>query len=384
MYFNFDPVSNFLWTPILISFFIIISLKICEYFKVNFKKSCFLFFWHTFFCFVYLYYSLTQGGDSIVYYQRAISDELIEVNFGTSFIVVFTRFFANLGFSYVDLFLINNFFGYIGLLAFSSAIQNATYNKSKNIKLFGLVLLLLPSISFWTTALGKDAISFMAIGLALWAALDFKKRKVLLLFSIVCMFLVRPHMGAILAISFIFALIFDKKTTIYIKIFLGLICTLCTALIIPIMLNYIGLGEAEGLSDVDQYVDKRQNSNLGGGSSVDISSMSLPMQMITYLFRPLPFEAHSIFALFASLDNLILIFIFIMGVGAILKKNKPTVESNRIFLWIYFYFSLIVLASTTANLGIAMRQKWMFIPFIIFLFLSIIDSKNINLIGNKK
>jgi hypothetical protein len=351
---------------------------------VNFKKSCFLFFWHTFFCFIYLYYSLTQGGDSVVYYQRAISDELIEFNFGTSFIVIFTRFFTNLGFSYVDLFLINNFFGYIGLLAFSGAIQSATNNKSRNIKLFGMILLLLPSVSFWTTALGKDAISFMSVGLALWASLDFKKRKKLLLFSMICMFLVRPHMGAILAISFIFALIFDKRTTVNIKIFLGLISIISTALIIPVMLNYIGLGEAEELSDVDQYVDKRQNSNLSGGSSVDISSMSLPMQMMTYLFRPLPFEAHSIFALLASLDNLILIFMFIMGGGAILKNNKPSAESNRIFLWIYFYFALIILASTTANLGIAMRQKWMFIPCIIFLMLSVIGSKNINFIGNKK
>ena len=51
------------------------------------------------------------------------------------------------------------------------------------------------------------------------------------------------------------------------------------------MVNYIGLSEADELSDVDAYVDKRQNSNLSGGSSLDIASMSLPMQMLSYLFR---------------------------------------------------------------------------------------------------
>ncbi len=384
MYFNFDPVSNLLWTPVLIIFFIIASLKICEFFNVGYKKSLFLFFWHTLFCFLYFYYSLTNGGDSIVYYQRAISDELIDINFGTSFVVILTRFFTNIGFSYLDLFLINNFIGYVGLLAFSSTIKYATDYKSKITKTLGWILILLPSVSFWTVALGKDSIAFMAVGLALWSSLDFKRRKFLLLFSIFSMFLVRPHMGAIMAISFVFALIFDKKTSLYVKIFLGLVSVVSTALIIPIMLNYIGLGDAEELSDVDQYVDKRQNSNLSGGSSVDISSMSLPMQMITYLFRPLPFEAHSMFALLASLDNIILLLLFLLGVKALIQKNRPSIDSSRIFLWIYFYFSLIILASTTANLGIAMRQKWMFMPCVIFLLLSIIDSKKINFINGKK
>ncbi|MWC18601.1 hypothetical protein GQO11_07995 [Acinetobacter johnsonii] len=381
---NIDPFINYYWTPILVCIFTILSLKICEYFKVSYKKSCFLFFWHTLFCVLYFYYSLAFGGDSIVYYQRAISDELININFGTSFVVILTRFFTSIGFSYLDLFLINNFIGYIGLLSFSSAIKYATDYKDKVTKTLGWVLILLPSVSFWTVALGKDSIAFMAVGLALWSSLDFKRRKFLLLFSIFSMFLVRPHMGAIMAISFVFALIFDKKTSLYVKIFLGLISVVSTALIIPIMLNYIGLGDAEELSDVDQYVDKRQNSNLSGGSSVDISSMSLPMQMFTYLFRPLPFEAHSMFALLASLDNIILLLLFLLGAKALIRKSQPSIDSSRIFLWSYFYISLIILATTTANLGIAMRQKWMFIPCVIFLLLSVIGSRNINSYENKK
>lgn len=381
---NIDPFINYYWTPILVCIFTILSLKICEYFKVSYKKSCFLFFWHTLFCVLYFYYSLAFGGDSIVYYQRAISDELIDINFGTSFVVILTRFFTSIGFSYLDLFLINNFIGYIGLLSFSSAIKYATDYKDKVTKTLGWVLILLPSVSFWTVALGKDSIAFMAVGLALWSSLDFKRRKFLLLFSIFSMFLVRPHMGAIMAISFVFALIFDKKTSLYVKFFLGLISVVSTALIIPIMLNYIGLGDAEELSDVDQYVDKRQNSNLSGGSSVDISSMSLPMQMFTYLFRPLPFEAHSMFALLASLDNIILLLLFLLGAKALIRKSQPSIDSSRIFLWSYFYISLIILATTTANLGIAMRQKWMFIPCVIFLLLSVIGSRNINSYENKK
>ncbi|WP_287967227.1 hypothetical protein [Acinetobacter sp.] len=379
-------ILNYYFMPILLfSIFLISSLKISKLFDVNYKFSVFLFIWHIFFCIVYMWFALSFGADSNKYYFRALNDPYVEFNFGTSFIVLFTRFLHNFfGFSYVDQFIIHSFIGYIGLLAFYAALKKAVTNKGKYIKILSIIIVLLPSVSFWTTALGKDAISFMSIGLALWAALNFKNRKYLLYFSIFIMFMVRPHIAAILIIAFIFALIFDKKVSLYSKVFFGSLSVVTTIIIIPIILNYIGLGESEGMSDVDDYVNKRQNSNLDGGSSLDIASMSIPMQMVTYLFRPLPFEAHNFLALLASLDNVILLLLSILGVFSFLKKRKPNVNSNRLFLWIYFYLSLIILATTTANLGIAMRQKWMFIPFMIFLFLSLIGSKNMNFSGREK
>ncbi len=371
--YQFDAFSNLVWAPVLVIFFLICSLKICQYFKIGYKLSICLYIWHTIFCIFYIWFALNYDADSNKYFYNAINFDNRDFNFGTSFIVYLTYFLNKFfGFSYFDQFLIHGFIGYIGLLAFAGAIKQSILEKSKNIKILGYIILFIPSASFWTTALGKDAISFMATGLALWAALDFKNRKMLLFFSILSMFMVRPHMGVLLALAFLLALIFDKKTQIYVKLIFGSFALITTVAIIPIMLNYIGLGEAEDLSDVDQYVDKRQNSNLGGGSSLDISSMSLPMQMFTYLFRPLPFEAHTIFALLASLDNVILLFLFILGIYSYINKRRPSVESNRLFIWIYFFLALIILSMTTANLGIAMRQKWMFIPFLIFLLLSVI------------
>jgi hypothetical protein len=375
--YHFDAFSNIIWPPILFFIFLLLSLKICNYFKVSYKFSLALYLWHTLFCVVYIWFALNFGADSNDYFYNALNFDNREFNFGTSFIIYLTYFLYNfLGFSYFDQFLIHGFIGYIGFLAFAASVKQATLYKSKNIKLLGWIIVFLPSISFWTTALGKDAISFMALGLSLWSALDFKNRKLLLIFSIFSMFMVRPHIGLALAIAFAFSIIFDKRTSLYIKVFFGTISLIITAFIIPIMINYIGLSEADGLSDVDAYVDKRQNSNLSGGSSLDIASMSLPMQMLSYLFRPLPFEAHTLFALIASLDNIILIYLLILGIVAYLEKSKPSIESNRIFLWVYFFICLMMLATTTANLGIAMRQKWMFLPCLIFLLLSIIGTKN--------
>ncbi len=101
--------------------------------------------------------------------------------------------------------------------------------------------------------------------------------------------------------------------------------------------------------------------------------MILPMKIFTYLFRPLIFEVNSIFSLAAAIDNLIILYLMISGGKILIKKNINVVGENRLFMWVYSILVLLILASTTANLGIALRQKWMFMPMLIFLFISAIN-----------
>ena len=111
---------------------------------------------------------------------------------------------------------------------------------------------------------------------------------------------------------------------------------------------------------------------MGGGSSVDITNMSLPVKLFTYAFRPLPFEAHNLTSLAGSLDNTVLLLVFIMGAWVIFKKRGVVFPraQNRVFLWAYGLLSWGLLAMVTANLGIAVRQKWMFLPMLLFLLMS--------------
>jgi amino acid transporter len=78
-----------------------------------------------------------------------------------------------------------------------------------------------------------------------------------------------------------------------------------------------------------------------------------------------------------SSDLTILVFLFVVGGWAIIKKTLPSYlrTHNRLFLWVYSLLAWIVLAMTTANMGIALRQKWMFLPMIIFLILSQVGFK---------
>lgn len=357
----------------------LVVLRVRHYFLSNIKRVSLLYFWHTVICVFYFWYVLSNGGDATGYFMRALEGGFDnEFGLGTAGVTYLTTYLVQFGgLSFLGCFLVFNIFGSIGLIAFDSTLRYATRESSRHLKLLASVIVFLPSVSFWSSAVGKDSISFMSACLALWAALNFKKRIILFIAAVLAMLLVRPHIAAAMVAAYALAFIFDQRISIIQRLFIGSIAIVSSAVVVPLAMQYAGLGDAQNAADIEAYIEQRQGHNLEGGSSVDISSMSLPMQLFTYLFRPLPFEANSIFALAASVDNIILLLLFMLGIIAIFKKSKPLVESNRAFLWIYAVIVLFILATTTANLGIAMRQKWMFAPILIFLLISVIRPRKI-------
>ena len=137
------------------------------------------------------------------------------------------------------------------------------------------------------------------------------------------------------------------------------------------MLGYVGIGTMNSTLDASEYFEYRQQLNSRGGSSIEISSMSFPMQLFSYLFRPLIFEANNVFSLLAAIDNLIIGILFLVSIYVFFCcKLKWILIKKNSFLLIYSLSTWIILSMTTANLGIAMRQKWLFLPMLIFVMIS--------------
>lgn len=355
----------------------VLALLLRKPFQAKTSRVLSLYIWHSLFSIVYLVYASNFGGDAITYYRASFLPDL-EFGFGTVGLWLLTSLFSQgFGLSLIGTFLVFQIFGFIGLLAFDAALREVTQYKSRQIRHLATLIVFLPSISFWSAAIGKDSLSFMAMGLALWAAMKIKRRALLMVVAVLVMLFVRPHIAGMMVIGLASSIVFQRRTPILQRIIFGTAALAATAVLVPLGLNYAGVGENATSSDVMSYIEGREGQNLQGGSSVDIANMSFPMKLYTYLFRPMPFEANSIFSLLASVDNIILLFLFIAGIRAALKKKLPSrfSQHNRIFLWIYSFLVWIILALTTANLGIAMRQKWMFAPILIFLFISLIGKE---------
>ena len=371
----FNEVWSVLSSIMVFTFGFIFLAQYSKKFSIELPRVIIIYCWHTVFCFGYYIYVGKYGGDANVYYEHSLSGD-INFKLGTSAVNAFNTFLVQvLGLSKLGCFLVFNIFGSIGLLAFDGALKQATLNKSKYIKLLATIIIFLPSVSFWSSAIGKDSVSFMAMSLALWASLQLNQRMRLMIFAILMMFIVRPHMAGMMIIALSFALVSDNNIRFIKRFFLVLIGLVVAAVLVPFALNYAGISDYTNPMAVLNYIDTRQSYNMEGGGGVDISSMSLPEQLFTYMFRPVIFEVNSITTFAAALDNTILLYLFILGFVFIFRQKHKIYDDNRVFMWVYALIAWLVLATTTANLGISLRQKWMFTPILIYLLISVIGNE---------
>jgi len=339
-------------------------------------RPIFLYVYHTFWCLVFFWYSNINGADSFAYYYAGLEGEG-QVRFGTDFVILIVEILVKyLGLSYLGVFLFFNILGSVGYILFDGALRFASYGSNPWLRILTNLIILLPSVSFWSSAISKDAISFMAIGAALWAAIDFDKRIKLMFLAIFLMLLVRPHMAGLLVMSLSIAMFFDRSTSAFSRLLLSAVFVAGAAVLVPFALDYAGVKGGANIESVAEFIEKRQ-SYTRGAASIDIASMSFPEKLFTYAFRPAIIEARNLFEFAASIDNVILLFLFFNGVFLSFKVSLGGLYGNKVFMFFYAASSWSILSLTTANLGIALRQKWMFVPFIIYLSIAYLSKRQI-------
>ncbi|MDP4545697.1 hypothetical protein Q8P09_11485 [Psychrobacter faecalis] len=332
-----------------------------------------IFLWHTFFSFYYWYYTLHNIADSLLYFSKT-SNSILNFSPGTRFTETLTYIVTYfLKSNYLNTTLVFNIFGSLGLVFFYLSLKRF-FNVLGN---YWIIIIFIPSISFWSSGIGKDSVAFLSVCLFLYSIVESKRFKVSLTSAFLLMFMVRPHIAAVMLVSYVVYFIVNAKSHIIIKLLILPIIFVGIIFALSFVQEYVGLENAS-LSSIGDYVDKRQSYNLSGGSSLDIASMSYPMQMFTYIFRPLPFEAHSLLALVTSLENTLFLFIFLYLLYRSKFNIKYFIQDKNLWLFIYVFLSCTILSITTANLGIATRQKWMFMPVLIYLLLYVLYTYKIN------
>lgn len=345
---------------------IVLSTYIASLLKVSFGRFIILFGWHTAFCAVYYAFYAFGEADSFYYFSVSqFGDTSIGV--GTVFILWLTEILIqNLHFNYIDTFIIFNFIGFIGILLLDKIVKDLTKKSGSEEKIFSLIPFL-PGLSFWTAALGKDGIAVTASIFAIFASLEIENRKRFLVIGIFLMFLVRPHIALIMTIAAGIGLFFGGKLSFQMRIILAAIGAIFLASTIGFVLSYGGLENIESLADIGSAVEKRQGYNLEGGGGVDIANMSVPEQLFTYFFRPLFFDAPGAAGFAASLEDVILLIFVLQSIRKLFVELKRNRSFFVMYNTIYFLLGGLLLAVTTANLGIATRQKWMLLPSLLVL-----------------
>src|SRR3954447_20251855 len=197
----FESPNEVILSAIVVLSGCIVTVMFGRWLRLSSLPVTLLYLWHSALGFVFSNYVLNNGGDAFAYYQKALFG-FVQADLGTDFVVWLTSFPTTLGFTYWPLSFLYNVIGSIGLVLFYAALKEAASPQpSRLMQLLVFVCAAVPSLSFWTSGIGKDSISLFSVGLFLWSITAFERRQVAAGVAALVMLAVRPHIAGIMVMS---------------------------------------------------------------------------------------------------------------------------------------------------------------------------------------
>lgn len=343
-----------------------------------------LFFYHVFMSVVYYLYVLFNPSDSKFYYHKVATGFRGENWFdfygtSTKFVEFVGYPFVNfLGFSYEAVMALFAFFGFLGFLYFYVFFRENIRFKHT---LFGFdlvtIIFFLPNFHFWSASFGKGPVSFLGIALFFFGLSKIQTRWLAICIGSLIIYHVRPHVMLVVLISSAIGFMFTTKgvsTTLRVTFLTGV--AIAFYFIYRDVLAMVGIDEEEFMTQ-GLNLTHRATELTKASSGVDIMSYSLPMQLFTFLYRPLFFDAPGALGLIVSFEN---VFYVLMTLKLFSLKGIRFLISGNFMVKtaLFSFFTVAVaLAQISGNLGLAIRQKSQVMILFLFVILAFMDSEKI-------
>ncbi len=269
--------------------------------------------------------------------------------------------------TYSNCFIFFSFLGFWGLCFLYYTIKSVTGSNTR-VHLVAAFLLFIPGLNYWTSMIGKDAGILFGTGILFYSLEKLKDRKILFFLSLTFIGHVRPYVAMISLPCIVFALMtasgnirLSQKILFAIVLSAGAI-PLYFAFLSHVRIDTLDLATASEIME-------QSTRHWGGGSYVDLTNANIVVKFLTYLFRPLYFDAQNYMQVIASSENMFYLLIFISMCTPIFFTFYVKEKSLLLrFASSYFLLGTIIMASKTPNLGTAVRQKNMFMPAYILIF----------------
>ena len=326
---------------------------------------------------LYYFWVQTTVADTILYYDDPYSFYGTGFGMGTRFVIYMVQYLKDiLGGTYLDYFLLFQAFGFWGVVLMMRIFEEIHIELGTKQSPFTYLLFFLPSIHFWTSAIGKDAPLFLAASLAVWSAMQLRRRFIAFGLSILIMVLFRPYIALAALMALALSAFIDPRNSVGTKLVLLLAAFAAVVPVLGTVENTfrVDVTSAESVSDFFQYQSEISAQDEGGSAVV---GASYPVRIFSLLFRPLFVDANGAFGLIASLENLFLMFILfqmLRNFGSV-KKLVRSVFFVR-FGSIFAVVLILLLGFVYYNVGLGLMQKVMFMPGLLTLFVAVLAVKH--------
>ena len=315
-----------------------------------------------------------RNGDFSFHVGRVIGDGATSIITGIIYTVIDSNVLGG--------FFVFAFLGFVSLVLFYRAFRVALPDGDH--RRYAKLVFFFPSLLFWTSAIGKDALISLGLGLgALGAARILARARggfVLLGIGLGLTALIRPHVALMLFAALAVAYLVSKSKTASpltpLAKLLGAVVLVVGGLILAkLTAHFFGL-QSLSVASI-QHVLNQNASNTGGlnsrqygsivATSVSLSPTSIPKDIYYVLIRPLPFQAHGLTQLASSLENTFLVALLIVSWRRL--ASAFTAMRRHPYLLLVALYSLvwIILFASIGNLGILVRERTSLLPLLLVL-----------------
>jgi hypothetical protein len=266
---------------------------------------------------------------------------------------------------------------FVGLLFFWRAYHVAVSPQHDTTYLQWIVLL--PSLIYWPSAIGKDAFMVLAAGVAAYGAACLLKHRtatgiVAVTAGILGMIYVRPHFALAVCGGLALATLLRRQH----GGFMRTVFTLAFVLIIGLAAmasakSFFGISSFNQESVTKQLNDTSEHSSEGGSQFDPVvvhSPAQFPLAAVTVLFRPLPYESHTAQTMATAIEDVFLIFMTLRRLPRIMRALRKSRDIPYLLYCIGALLVFFIAFSGFSNFGILARQRAVIQPlFLVFLAL---------------
>lgn len=342
----------------------------------------------------YVSFELYGTGDSLQYHIEAVDrsnaffahqislGDLLTPRVGTKSITDLTAMlYTVIGPARLGGFLVFSFVGFWGLFFFYRAFRVGL--PEGDTVSYARLVFFLPSLVFWPSSIGKEAVMMLAIGLSSFGAAKISRRIpgawFTLAIGLAIGALVRPHVSAVILVAVTIAVLFRRPLdeqagfgavgrfggVLVLMLGLAFMFGQTAKYLVP---DSTSKGDVGVVTDV---FDKATSGTAGGGSEIDRPLPNSPFQYpgaaFTVLFRPTILEANNAQNIAAAAESTLLLALIAYRWRRF--KELPRLVFRRTYvLYAVVYTGVFCFAwSAFANLGALARQRVQVWPLMLVL-----------------
>jgi hypothetical protein len=260
-------------------------------------------------------------------------------------------------------FLAFSFAAFVGLVCTIVAYGRA---HAGSMRQASLLLFFWPSLWFWPSSIGKEAVLLLAVGLVTlgYVGCEGRIRWLPMTAGLSLALVIRPHLAGVLAVSTCVAEWTTGGWTTR-RFAQSIFTSILAVWLLVKAFGMLGLEQAD-YGSIESFVLHSSGQTFQGGSAFDRADslpVAVPMAFLNILFRPFIIEAHSSMALVSSLEMMVFWWVVIRNRRHIATRLRSWGDNRFVRFAVPFVLLYIVMIGITfQNFGIIARQRALVMP----------------------